>query len=72
VRLGFDRHRPSCAYLASLTERRLPKALTRYGCGIGVRVLEGGPLRVGDAIEDLGPDPDLWSMDFERFRRAFG
>lgn len=72
VRLGFDRHRPSCAYLASLTEKRLPKALMRHGCGIGVRVLGGGPLRVGDTIEDLGPDPDLWSTDLERFRRVFG
>lgn len=45
----FDRPRPPCAYIASLTERLMTKALWNCG-GICARVVEGGTIRPGDRI----------------------
>ena len=65
---GFDRPRPPCAYIASLTERRMTKALWNRG-GICARVVRAGAVRPGDAIEivdaaapELGGGPPDWNM----------
>jgi MOSC domain-containing protein YiiM len=50
--LEFHRLRPPCGYLDRLVARGAGKALGR-GAGIGLRVIEGGLLRVGDAVEVL-------------------
>jgi MOSC domain-containing protein YiiM len=50
--LIYDRPRPPCYYLATLTERTLPKMLWKRG-GICARVAEGGLIRTGDAITVL-------------------
>ena len=56
---GFDRPRPPCAYIASLTERRMTKALWNRG-GICARVVRSGMVRPGDAIEIMeSPPPEL-------------
>jgi MOSC domain-containing protein YiiM len=55
VRIGeaiftFHRLRPPCGYLDRLVGRGAGKALGR-GAGIGLRVVEGGLLRLGDRVE---------------------
>lgn len=56
---GFDRPRPPCAYIASLTERRMTKALWNRG-GICARVVRSGLVRAGDAVEVMdAPPPEL-------------
>ncbi|MFQ5939104.1 MAG: MOSC domain-containing protein [Alphaproteobacteria bacterium] len=50
--LVFDRPRPPCAYLASITDRRMTKALWNRG-GICARVVEGGTIKPGDRITVL-------------------
>jgi MOSC domain-containing protein YiiM len=57
VRIGdavfaFHRLRPPCGYLDRLVGRGAGKALGR-GAGIGLRVVQGGLLRVGDRVEIL-------------------
>jgi MOSC domain-containing protein YiiM len=52
VLLEFHRLRPPCGYLDRLLQRGAGKALGR-GAGIGLRVVEGGVLRVGDAVQVL-------------------
>jgi MOSC domain-containing protein YiiM len=52
VLLEFHRLRPPCGYLDRLLARGASKALGR-GAGIGLRVVEGGTLRVGDGVELL-------------------
>lgn len=49
VLLAFHRLRPPCGYLDRLLKTGAGKALGR-GAGIGLRVIEGGVLRVGDAV----------------------
>lgn len=51
----YDRHRPPCGYLARLTEPMMTRAMG-IGPGFGARVLEGGLIRCGDAIEILNAD----------------
>ncbi len=50
--LVFDRPRPPCAYIASITERLMTKALWNRG-GICARVVEGGTIKPGDRITVL-------------------
>ncbi|MGH2706948.1 MAG: MOSC domain-containing protein [Actinomycetota bacterium] len=47
---SYDRPRPPCSYIASITEPGMTRALGKRG-GICVRVVASGVLRVGDAIE---------------------
>ena len=47
--LEYDRPRPPCAYIQSLTEPGMTKALLACG-GICARVVESGVIRVGDAV----------------------
>lgn len=57
ARLGFDRLRPPCGYLDRLLQPGAGKALGR-SAGIGLRVLEGGEIRVGDPVVVLRPETD--------------
>lgn len=52
--MEFDRPRPPCRYIESLTEPGMTKALAARRGGICVRVVEEGVVRVGDAIEVVG------------------
>jgi MOSC domain-containing protein YiiM len=52
VLLEFHRLRPPCGYLDRLYRPGAGKALGQ-GAGIGLRVLRGGRLRLGDAVEVL-------------------
>jgi MOSC domain-containing protein YiiM len=58
VLLEFHRLRPPCGHLDRLLARGAGKALGK-GAGIGLRVIEGGVLRVGDRVQvlDRGADP---------------
>ena len=47
--LVHDRPRPPCAYIASITEPQMTKALGRRA-GICARVVQGGIIRPGDPI----------------------
>ena len=49
--LEFDRPRPPCRYIQSLTEPGMTKALGRGRSGICARVIESGRIRPGDVIE---------------------
>lgn len=46
----FDRPRPPCRYIQELTQPGMTRALTRGRGGICARVVEGGVIRVNDAI----------------------
>lgn len=48
--LEFDRSRPPCKHVQDLSEPGMTRALKNRG-GICARVVEAGPIRVGDAIE---------------------
>lgn len=50
--LQYDRPRPPCSYIASITEPGMTKALARCG-GICAVVLESGVIRSGDEIHIL-------------------
>jgi MOSC domain-containing protein YiiM len=47
----YDRPRPPCRYIQSVSERGMTKALGRSRGGVCARVVESGTIRVGDAIE---------------------
>jgi MOSC domain-containing protein YiiM len=49
--LEYDRPRPPCKYIQSVSERGMTKALGRNRGGICARVVQSGTIRVGDAIE---------------------
>ena len=51
VLLAFDRPRPPCRYIQSVSERGMTKALGRTRGGICARVIEGGVIHEGDSIE---------------------
>jgi MOSC domain-containing protein YiiM len=51
--LAYDRPRPPCAYIASITEPLMTKALGRRA-GICARVERGGLIRSGDPIVAMG------------------
>ncbi|MCP5141080.1 MAG: MOSC domain-containing protein [Gammaproteobacteria bacterium] len=55
VRFAFHKLRPPCMYLDRLVGSGHTKALKGAG-GVGLRVVEGGVIRVGDAVEVItGP-----------------
>jgi MOSC domain-containing protein YiiM len=51
VILEYDRPRPPCRYIQSVSERGMTKALGRNRGGICARVIRPGAIRVGDSIE---------------------
>lgn len=53
VLFTFHRLRPPCAYLERLLRPGTAKALGR-GAGIGLKIVQGGVLRVGDHVQVLG------------------
>jgi MOSC domain-containing protein YiiM len=50
VELTYDRPRPPCTYIASITEPAMTRALGARRGGLCARVARGGTLRVGDPI----------------------
>ncbi len=52
VEFAYDRPRPPCGYIQSLTERGMTRALWGRG-GICVRVVKSGMIRAGDPITVL-------------------
>jgi MOSC domain-containing protein YiiM len=52
--LEFDRPRPPCRYIQSVSERGMTKALGRNRGGICARVIESGVIRPGDSIQVVG------------------
>ncbi|MEJ2575645.1 MAG: MOSC domain-containing protein [Gammaproteobacteria bacterium] len=50
VLFEFQRPRPPCGYLDRVAGRGTAKALGR-AAGIGARILDGGPIRVGDPVQ---------------------
>ena len=48
--LIFDRPRPPCGYIQTITQRGMTKALGGFDGGICARVLTGGMIRAGDSI----------------------
>jgi len=55
VLLEFHRLRPPCAYLDRLLQPGAARALGK-AAGIGLRVIEGGAIRVGDPVSVLAED----------------
>jgi MOSC domain-containing protein YiiM len=49
--LEYDRPRPPCRYIQSVSERGMTKALGRGRGGICARVVESGTISVGDEIQ---------------------
>ncbi len=47
----FDRPRPPCGYIQTITQKGMTKALGGVSGGICARVLESGVIRPGDSIE---------------------
>ena len=47
----FDRPRPPCAYIQSITQRGMTRALGRDRGGICARVVKPGAIRPGDPVE---------------------
>lgn len=45
---------PPCVHLEELTGKKVMRALVRTG-GLRARIVQGGTIRVGDAIEAIGP-----------------
>ncbi|MGH2752572.1 MAG: MOSC domain-containing protein [Actinomycetota bacterium] len=60
--LEFDRPRPPCRYIQSVSEHGMTKALGRGRGGICARVVEGGLIRPGDLIEVVDKSGWLRSM----------
>jgi MOSC domain-containing protein YiiM len=48
--LAFDRPRPPCRYIASISEPGMTRALGARRGGICARVLDSGVIRVGDEV----------------------
>jgi MOSC domain-containing protein YiiM len=79
VRIGeavlvWSRPRPPCPYIATVTERRMTRALGGNRGGVCMRVLTGGRIAIGDPIEILMGPPrpeDIWeSAPRSRSRRG--
>ena len=51
VVLEFDWSRPPCKHVQDLSERGMTRALRNRG-GICARVIQAGPIRPGDNIEE--------------------
>jgi len=60
--LEFDRPRPPCRYIQSVSEKGMTKALGRNRGGICARVVEGGLIRPGDPIEIVEKPSRLGSL----------
>ena len=60
--LEFDRPRPPCRYIQSVSEHGMTKALGRNRGGICARVIQGGVIRPGDSIEVVGKSGSLSSV----------
>jgi MOSC domain-containing protein YiiM len=54
--LEYDRPRPPCRYIQSVSERGMTKALGRDRGGICARVVRSGMFRVGDLIEPVAAE----------------
>ena len=54
----YDRPRPPCRYIASITEQGMTGALTGRA-GICARVVQSGIIRCDDSITIVGTDADL-------------
>ena len=52
--LEYDRPRPPCAYIQSITEKGMTRALGGSRGGICARVVAAGLIKEGDAIELVG------------------
>jgi MOSC domain-containing protein YiiM len=52
--LQYDRPRPPCQYIQSITQPGMTRALAARRGGICVSVVESGVIRVGDTLEVLG------------------
>jgi MOSC domain-containing protein YiiM len=50
VEFAFDRPRPPCSYIATITEPAMTRALGARRGGLCARVVRGGTLHVGDPI----------------------
>lgn len=50
---AYHKPRPPCAYLESLTEPGMVKALSRRGGGVCLRVVQSGRLSIGDPVSVL-------------------
>jgi MOSC domain-containing protein YiiM len=55
----YDRPRPPCRYIESITEPGMTRALAARRGGICIRVLESGLVKVGDTIELLESEPEF-------------
>jgi MOSC domain-containing protein YiiM len=55
ARFAYDRPRPPCRYIQSITQPGMTKALAARRGGICVQVVESGVIRVGDelVVEDV-------------------
>ena len=67
--LEYDRPRPPCRYIESITEPGMTRALGARRGGICARVLEGGVIRSGDRIELLDAEAGVATGGGFRFRR---
>jgi MOSC domain-containing protein YiiM len=56
---AYDRPRPPCRYIESITEPGMTRALAARRGGICARVLESGLVKVGDTIELLDSNPEF-------------
>lgn len=54
VILAYDRPRPPCNYLQTITQPGMTRALAGGRSGICARVIKGGLIRINDSIEVLG------------------
>ena len=50
--LEFDRSRPPCKHVQDLSEKGMTRALKNRG-GICARIIQAGPIRPGDTIEEV-------------------
>lgn len=55
VILAYDRPRPPCFYLQTITQPGMTRALAGGRSGICARVVKGGLIRVNDSLEILPP-----------------
>ncbi len=53
--LAYDRPRPPCRYIESITEPGMTRALAARRGGICMSVLKSGTIRVGDTISVIAP-----------------
>jgi MOSC domain-containing protein YiiM len=53
--LAYDRPRPPCRYIESITEPGMTRALAARRGGICMNVLKSGTIRVGDTIRVIAP-----------------